>query len=130
MAFLDSSIIAELMGPNETVRAFLSGREPFWTSSICVFEVVQGRLGMGQTDVQAVRQEFPGVQVLDLNETIALEAARLQDRLMGAGDRLATVDILIAATARSTGEELVVADADFETDMLEDVMRVHNLETQ
>ena len=95
-----------------------------------MFEVVQGRLGIGQTDVQAVRQEFAGVRVLELNETIALEAARFQDQLMTGGDRLATVDILIAATARFTGEELIVADDDFETAVLEDIMRVHDLKTE
>jgi hypothetical protein len=35
-------------------------------------------------------------------------------------------DLLIAATARSTGAELVVADGDFETDLLDDLMPVTN----
>jgi len=43
------------------------------------------------------------------------------------GDRLATADMLIAATARSTGDELVVANADFQTDVLQDHMTVTNL---
>jgi hypothetical protein len=34
---------------------------------------------------------------------------------------------MIAATARSTGDEYVVADSDFETESLEDVMVVTNL---
>lgn len=74
-----------------------------------------------------IRQEFSGVQTLDLNESIALEASRLQDELVDDGTRLATVDILIAATARTTGDELVVADSDFETGPLQDVMAVTNL---
>ena len=37
-------------------------------------------------------------------------------------------DLLIAATARSTGAELVVVDEDFETDTLEDVMDTTNFE--
>ena len=36
-------------------------------------------------------------------------------------------DAMIAATARSTGDEYVVADSDFETTPLEDVMTVTNL---
>ena len=35
---------------------------------------------------------------------------------------------MIAATARSTGDEYVVADADFETASLENAMDVTNLE--
>ncbi|PSP69022.1 hypothetical protein BRC79_04995 [Halobacteriales archaeon QH_8_67_27] len=35
----------------------------------------------------------------------------------------------VAVTARSTGDELVVADGDFETDALEDAMQVTNLRT-
>jgi len=34
---------------------------------------------------------------------------------------------MIAATARSTGDEYVVADSDFETEALEAVMTVTNL---
>ena len=67
------------------------------------------------------------MQTLELNDPIAVEAARLQDEILADGDRLATTDMLIAATARSTGDELVVADSDFQTDVLQDVMQVTNL---
>ncbi len=67
------------------------------------------------------------MQALDLNENIALEAARIQDQLLDDGERMATRDLLIAATARSTGAELVVADDDFETRLLTDLMNVTNL---
>lgn len=127
MTFLDSSVIIQYLRGDETVRDYIEGREPWWTSTICVFEVVDGRLGAGATDVVAVRREFGGVQALDLNESIALEASRLQDELVDDGTRLSTVDVLVAATARSTGDELVVADGDFETEPLQDVMTVTNL---
>jgi predicted nucleic acid-binding protein len=127
MAFLDTSTIIQYLRGDETVRQYIDGREPWLTSTICVFEVINGRLGRGSTDVMEVRREFSGVQTLDLNESIALEASRLQDELVDDGTRLATVDILIAATARTTGDELVVADSDFETEPLQNVMAVTNL---
>lgn len=127
MVFLDSSTIIRYLAGNEVAQEYLDGREPWLISSICVYEVINGRLGTGSTDTMRIRQEFAGVQTLELNESIALEAARLQDELVSDGDRLATADILIAATARSTGDELVVADSDFETDILADVMTVTNL---
>jgi len=127
MAFLDSSTIIQYLRGDDTVRDYIDGREPWWTSTICVFEVINGRLGSGQADVMDVREEFGGVQALELNESVSIEAARLQNELVSDGSRLATADILIAATARTTGDELVVADSDFQTGPLQDVMTVTNL---
>lgn len=125
--FLDTSAIIAYQQGDERVVEYLDDGRPWYTSTICAFEYINGRLGSGETDVLAVRQEFSDVQTLDLNEPIAVEAARLQDELLTDGDRLATTDMLIAATARSTGDELVVADSDFESEMLQTVMEVTNL---
>jgi len=127
MTFLDTSAIIDYLGGVDSVIEHLDGREPFFTSTLCVYEVIDGRLGSGSTDVRDLRQDFGGVQALDLTEEIALEAARLQDQTVSDGIRLSTPDALIAATARSTGDELVVSDGDFETDVLESHLRVTNL---
>lgn len=128
MTFLDSSvIIAMLEGVPDVVDAVEERGQPYFTSSLCVFEVVDGRVGNGETDVVEVRQQFGGVRALDLNEQIALEAARIQDKLMDDGERMAARDLLIAATARSTGDELIVSDSDFETGLLTEMMDVTNL---
>jgi len=125
--FLDTSaIIAYQQGDDRTVE-YVSGGRPWYTSTICVFEYLNGRLGTGKTDVVSARQEISDVQPLALEEPVALEAARLQDEILKSGERLATTDMLIAATARSTGDEFVVADGDFETAALEDLMQVTNL---
>lgn len=125
--FLDTSAIIAYQHGDERVVEYLDGGRPWYTSTICAFEYINGRLGSGETDVLAIRQEFSDVQTLDLNEPIAVEAARLQDEILSDGDRLATTDMLIAATARSTGDKLVVADSDFETESLQSVMEVTNL---
>jgi len=128
VTFLDSSAIIDMLqGIEETVDYVEDRGEPYLTSSLCVYEVIEGRLGAGSTDVQAVRQDFDGVHSLALTEEIALEAARLQDELLDDGERMATRDLLIAATAKSTGDELVVADSDFQTDVLESYLTVTNL---
>nr|WP_281063868.1 PIN domain-containing protein [Halarchaeum solikamskense] len=125
---MDSSVIIGMLeGVPDVVESVESRGQPYLTSAICVFEVVNGVVGSGTTDVVAVRQDFGGVRSLDLNEQIALEAGRMQDQLMNDGERMAARDLLIAATARSTGDELIVADADFETGLLTDVMDVTNL---
>lgn len=119
-----------LEGLPDTVAAVEERPQPYLTSSLCVFEVVNGVVGSGQTDVMEVRQQFGGVHTLDLNEQIALEAGRMQDMLMDDGERMTTRDLLIAATARSTGDVLLVADGDFETRLLTDMMDVMNLRAE
>ena len=128
MTFLDSSVIIDMLEGVPDVVEYVEDRgQPYLTSSVCVFEVIDGEVGSGSTDVVAVRQEFGGVRALDLNEQIAMEAGRMQDQLMDDGERMAARDLLIAATARSTGDELIVADGDFETQLLTDLMDVTNL---
>jgi predicted nucleic acid-binding protein len=128
MTFLDSSVIIDMLnGVDSTVEFVQKQGEPYLTSSICVFEVLDGKLGSESTDVVAARQDFGGVHSLELTEDISLEAARMQDELLDEGRRMATRDLLIAATARSTGDHLVVADSDFETAVLESAMQVTNL---
>jgi predicted nucleic acid-binding protein len=128
VTFLDSSAIIDMLqGVEETVDYVEDRGEPYLTSSLCVYEVLEGRLGAGTTDVQAVRQDFDGVHSLALTEEISLEAARLQGELLDDGERMATRDLLIAATAKSTGDELVVADSDFQTAVLESSLTVTNL---
>jgi len=124
--FLDTSAIIEYQRGDEEVVEHLEQGRPWYTSTICVYEFISGRLGAGSTDIYSARQDFADVEALGLNEPIALEAARLQDDILDDGERLATADMLIAATARSTGDELVVADADFQTEVLQNHMAVTN----
>lgn len=127
MTFLDSSTIIEYLGDNQDVINYLDKREPWWTSTICVFEVLNGPAGSPGFDPIEERQHFSGVRALEFNEQLALEAARLQDASIKDGSELSHRDAMIAATARSTGDEYVVADSDFETEPLENMMEVTNL---
>lgn len=128
MTFLDSSAIIDMLAGVDDVVTYVEARgKPYFTSTICVYEVLEGKLGAGETDVVTARRDFGGVRSIDLTEELTHEAARLQDLLLDDGKRMAARDVLIAATARSTGDELVVTDADFETDALEEHMTVTNL---
>lgn len=130
MTFLDSSTIIEYLRDDQTVIKYLNEREPWWTSTICVFEILNGPAGTPNFDPIEERQKFGGIQALEFNEQLALEAARLQDASIKDGSELSHRDAMIAATARSTGDEYVVADSDFETEPLEDKMTVTNLFTE
>jgi len=94
-----------------------------------VFEVLNGPAGTPGFDPVEERQRFGGVEAIEFNEQIALEATRLQDAAIKNGSELSHRDAMIAATARSTGDEYVVADSDSQTEPLEAVIDVTNLST-
>jgi predicted nucleic acid-binding protein len=127
MTFLDSSAIIEYLRDNRRVTAYLDERQPWLTSTLCVFEVLNGRAGTPDFDPVEIRQQFGGVELLPFNEQLALEAARLQDAAIKDGSELSPRDAMIAATARSTGDEYVVVDSDFQIAPLERRMTVTNL---
>lgn len=128
MAFLDSSAIIDYLDGVTHVVEFVDDQSHLLTSSICVYEVLHGEvLSSGKSDVMGARQKFGRVEALDFNETIAVEAARMQDRLAATGETMPVRDILIAASARSTGDTLVVGDGDFDVATLEQMMQIHDL---
>lgn len=128
MAFLDSSVIIDYLGDVERVVDYVDDQPTLRTSSLCVYEVLEGEvLGSGETDIAGARQHFGRIEAIGFSETIALEAARLQDRLAEHGGIMPTYDLLTAASARSVDDELVVRDSDFETEPLTDIMSVHRL---
>jgi predicted nucleic acid-binding protein len=128
MTFLDTSVIIDYLEGIEPVVAFVDEQETLLTSSVCVYEVLAGEVFRhGGTNIYQRRQDFGRVEALDFNERIAVEAARLQAELLDDGESLAPRDMMIAATARSTGDEFVVADSDFQTDVFADYMTITNL---
>ena len=129
MVFLDSSVLIDYLEGIEHVVDFVDEQDRLLTSSLCLYEVLEGDvLSRGETDVIAARQAIGRVRAIDFNETLALEAARIQDRLASDGAPMPVYDLLIVASARSTGDTLAVSDSDFETDRLEDVVDVRRLD--
>jgi predicted nucleic acid-binding protein len=58
MTFLDSSTIIEYLRGNGTVIEYLDEGRPWWTSTICVFEVLNGPAGSEGFDPLEERQRF------------------------------------------------------------------------
>ncbi|WEL18695.1 PIN domain containing protein [Halorhabdus sp. SVX81] len=131
MSFLDTSVIIDYLGDVDDVVAFVDDQDTLLTSSICVFEVLVGEVhAPGPTDIYQRRQDFGRVQAIEFSETVAIEAVRLQQEMMADGVQLSPRDMMIAATARSTGAELVVADSDFDVDPLREYMNVRDLRSE
>jgi predicted nucleic acid-binding protein len=127
MLFLDTSAIVSYKREEEDTVSYLEGNEPWFTSTISIYEFVEGAMWQDGVTAHVARQSIGGVNSIELSETVAMQAARMQNELRGTGDEMPVRDLLIAATARSTGAELVVADSDFQTGVLENVMQVTNL---
>jgi predicted nucleic acid-binding protein len=130
MLFLDTSAILAYKREEDNAVSSLEGDEPWFTSAVCIYEFVSGAMWRDDISAHVARQSIGGVRSVDLSETVAMEAARMQNKLRRDGDEMAVRDLLIAATARSTGAELVVADSDFETEHLRDLMTVTNLDIE
>lgn len=125
--FLDTSAILSYKRDEPAAVSYLEDRKPWFTSTICIYEFINGAMWQDDLSAHVARQSIGGVQSIDLSETVALEATRMQYELRTDGEEMSVRDLLIAATARSTGAELVVADSDFQTDLLADSMTVTNL---
>jgi predicted nucleic acid-binding protein len=125
VSFLDSSVIIDYLDGVEDVVEFVDDQPVLVTSSICVYEVLAGEVfTAGETDLVGARENFGRVTALDFTEDVAFEAARMQDRLLETGSPLSPRDLMVAATARADGRELVVSDADFDTDGLHELLSV------
>jgi hypothetical protein len=123
VTFLDSSVIIDYLDGVEDVVQFVDEQRALVTSSICLYEVLAGEVfSAGETDLIGARENFGRVTALDFSEEIAFEAARMRDRLLDSGNPLSPRDLMIAATARSEGKELVVSDADFDTEGLRELL--------
>lgn len=128
MLFLDSSAIIAYSDEHPTVVEHIENGGQLFTSAICVYEVINGEMWASGKSAHRIREGgFGGVQLIELNEEIAMEAARIQTQLRRDGDEMAVRDLLIGATARTTGAELVVADSDFETHYLREPLTVTNI---
>jgi predicted nucleic acid-binding protein len=130
MTFLDSSVIIGYLDDDARIVEYVDEETtaPYFTSVICVYEVLIGPVKSDQSSsLVDEREAFGWVRALDLNERIAMEANRMQDRLTDEGAQMPGRDVLIAATARSTGDKLVVADRDFDAERLREFLDVVQL---
>jgi len=131
MSVLDSSVIIEYLDGDDRIVEYINVETtpPHFTPSLCLYEVLIGEVyTAGHTDLQDVRQQLNWIQSLECTEQIAIETAQIQHQLMATGDPLAPRDALIAGTARSTGDTLLICDSDFETAALSELLSVTTLE--
>jgi hypothetical protein len=104
--FLDSSTAIEDLRNGATVTAHLDERDPWWSSTVRVFEVLNGPTSDPDLDPVEERHEFGGVRAREVDERLAIEASRSRHAVVGDGTEPSPRDATTAATARSTADRI------------------------
>lgn len=128
MLVLDNTLLSDYLDGRESTRAFLEQyeRDVWAVPSIVLYEAYMGSIhgyidGSPETIKQAVTASM---DVVEVTEQTADEAASLQDELMSRGVPADHPDALIAASARVHGGAFATAEKHFWKDEVRSVLSV------
>lgn len=130
MTLYDSSVLIDYLDGEADAVDYIERHadERSVAPPLVMFEVYQGEVfKSGPADFDAVERALGWLTVIDETAELARAAAELQHELRGRGEPLAARDAFIAGTARGLGEQLVVADSDFDVAGLTDAVSVEFL---
>lgn len=118
--FIDTNILISLFigdGRKDIVKEILThikGR-PLFCSILQLSEIADWCIKENASISEAMSNVKKVVQVIDLNENICIEGAKIKYARRNAGYKnFPLIDGLIAASAKSIGQELLTADEDLE----------------
>jgi hypothetical protein len=128
MLVFDNNLLSDYLDGKDTARVFLERyeREEWAVSAIVLYEAYMGCVhgyidGSPDTIHQAVTMSM---DILDVTEQTADEAASLQEDLMDRGVPADHPDALIAASAREHGGTFATAEKHFWKDEVQTVLSV------
>ncbi|MFB6308841.1 MAG: PIN domain-containing protein [Haloarculaceae archaeon] len=128
MLVLDNNLLSDYLDGKDTARRFLQQyeHEAWAVPSVVLYEAYMGSVhgyidGSPETIKQAITTSM---DVLDVTEETASEAATLQERLQRRGVPADHPDVLIAATAREHGGVFATAEKHFWNDDVKAVLDV------
>ncbi|WP_458190392.1 PIN domain-containing protein [Haladaptatus sp. NG-WS-4] len=128
MLVLDNNLLSDYLDGKEIARQFLQQYEQdVWAvSSIVLYEAYIGCVhGYLDTSPEIIRQAVTtSMDVLEITEQTANEAASLQKYLMSLGVPADHPDALIAASAREHGARFATAEKHFWKDEVQSVLSV------
>lgn len=117
MRCLDATFLIDLVrgdpGARERAQAWDRSGEPLSIAAPALAEVLRGAYFRGGTSLRTLLDRLSGMEVLATDAAAAEEAGRLGAELLRRGVALATVDLLIAATAKVSQQVLVTRDRSF-----------------
>lgn len=128
MLVLDNSLLTEYLDGRHVAASFLDDWEAdSWAiPSLVAHEAYMGAVhGYLEADVATVRSGIQSaMDVLEITETTAAEAARIQETLLTRGVPAEQHDALIVASASEHGATFATADQFFWRDEVRDVLSV------
>jgi predicted nucleic acid-binding protein len=117
MRCLDASFIIDLLrGDSDAVRkanSFDAAGERTSVAAPALAEILSGAYYTGGPELTRTLETLASVEVLPVDEAVAAEAGRIGGEMLRRGAKVATVDLLIAATATLNQHILVTRDAVF-----------------
>lgn len=134
MLLLDNDVLRKYRDadPDPAVVEFLANHssDPWAVSAVVLYEYLS--FYDSEADRQRQRYELDRLlnEVVEFDETTALEAASIANSLATAGTSLDAADLLIAATARQHGATLVTANKnDFDKGPVRELLDVEIVPT-
>lgn len=119
MRCVDTSFCVDLCNGEEGALSHAAtldaAREQLAIPAPALTEFLMGAFAKGGRRQEAALRLAARLEVLPIDEGIALEAARMGGHALHAGRPIGTIDLLIAATARLCHCPLITRDGDFAT---------------
>lgn len=128
MLVFDNNLLSDYLDGTDSARQFLTRyeRDVWAVPSIVLYEAYQGSIhGYIDGSPTVIREAVTSsMDVLDITEQTAMEAARVQEELLSRGVPADHPDVLIAASAREHGGKFATAEKHFWKDEVQSVMSV------
>lgn len=128
MLVLDNNLLSDYLDGTDDAHRFLQQyeREAWAVPAIVLYEAYMGAIhGYIDGSPDTIRQAIvASMDVLEVTERTANEAAALQDELLSRGVPADHPDVLIAAAAREHGATFATAEKHFWKDDVQSVLSV------
>lgn len=128
MLVLDNNLLSDYLDGEDAARRFLQRyeTEAWAVSAIVLYEAYVGCVHgyVGGTPERVRQAVTASMDVLDVTERTASEAASLQEELLDYGVPADHPDVLVAAAARERGATFATAEKHFWGDEVQSVLSV------
>lgn len=116
MKLMETSYLVDYEQGLESARRYYEqyGHESLTASTVSMFELAFGVVWSSSASIEELVESLTWVEFLPFSVEDALEGARIQAEMQGAGSRIPIADSMIAGVARNRGAELVAADPHFD----------------
>jgi predicted nucleic acid-binding protein len=120
MRVVDTTFLVDYLDDHDAVRAYLQNTpDVYVTPAPAYTEALQGEVYKSDpstVDLPGVRAALDFVDVLDVDESLAVRAAEVAGEVHPPGPKMGAVDALVGALARREGATVVSNDRDLTHD--------------